>query len=285
MHKILLAIALILPSISAIAQSPKWINRPPQSISGNYTYTFIETSANALTLDVGRKKCLQMLSLDRGLMNTLMISYKAEDEIHSNSTTINGKFNENIDEKTVEVITYDGKPVQVTARIIDEYYDYDRSMMHTLYQVGLTENPRFDMAYATNNYGVKGLMSVIPGVGQFYKHHYLKGGLIMGGSVALAGGVIATHMTHKDYEKKLQYTDNVEVAMIYKNRSNHFKLARNICIGALSALYVYNLIDACVTPGARYIKFVKTDNRGNTYTFMPTASVDGVPMIAGSITF
>ena len=285
MHKLLLIIVFVFAPLTAIAQAPKWINRPPQSISGNYTYTFIETSANALTLDAGRNKCLQMLSLDRGLMNSLTISYRGQEEIHSNSTTVNSEFNENIQETMVEVITYDGKSIEVTARIIDEYYNQKNSMMHTLYQVGITDNPIFDMAYTTNKYGAKGLMSVIPGLGQFYKHHYLKGGLMLGGTAVLAGGIIFTEVCRADYAKKIGMTHDKKAMAVYANRRNNFALARNICIGATAALYVYNLVDAIITPGAKYIKFQKVNRNGSSYSLAPTVTYDGTPAAAATVTF
>ena len=184
-----------------------------------------------------------------------------------------------------DVVQTTAGKVNVTLRVIDEYRDGKDN-----YFLCAIPNPEarritYDPVMVTEKYGAKGLMSIIPSLGQFYKHHYLKGGLILGGSVALAGGVIFTHMTYRDYEQKISLTHNVHEMKVYKNRSNHFKLARNICIGALGALYIYNLIDACVTPGARYVKFIKSDKRGNTYALMPSVSFDGTPMAVAAITF
>lgn len=264
-----------------------WINKPPVPLKGNNTYTFVVIDVAAQNLDMGRKKCFQMLSLDRGLLNTVTMTYKSEDKIKSTQKYIDGEFHENLDENSLEVITTEGKPIQLKAKIVDEYFD--GYQMTTLYQVGITQNSYFDDTYVTTQYGVKGLWrsAIVPGWGQLYKRSYIKGGLMLGGTVVLAGGIVYTECMRADYWKKQRngYAKNTAQKQFYYKKEKGFATARNICIGGLCALYVYNLVDAVVAPGARYVKVSRTDRNGNVYTLAPSMNYDGSPMLAGSIRF
>lgn len=286
MKKVILLLICLNVTLLANAQQnadrlpPKWITK--EVPHRNDAYLYVKTYGEGASLDEARQKSFINLATtlehERGLVISSQLKYhsKLERNTYTSSKDFEVQCSEN------------GKEIVLNCSIVDEFiYRNDIYSCYTLYSVANQAYPNRpgDTIMVTNKYGAKGLMSVIPGLGQFYKHHYLKGGLILGGSILLTGGIIFTHMTYKDYRAKIQYTDNIDVAMIYDKRSDHFKTGRNICIGALAALYVYNLIDACVTPGARYVKFVKSDKRGNTYAFMPTASLEGVPMAAASITF
>ena len=272
---------------SAHAQTPQWKRKTPQPLPGNGTYTFVVTDAETLSLDMGRKKCFQMLSLDRGLLNTVTMSYKSEEIISSSQQQTNGNFKEHIDEKSLEIITTEGKPIQLKARIVDEYYDTKRSLLSTLYQVGIAPDAYFDDVYVTDKYGGRGLWrsAIIPGWGQFHKGANLKGGLILGGTALLVGGIVYTETMRKDYMNKIEKTHVAEHKRAYATKSDNFAMGRNICIGALGALYVYNLIDAIVAPGARYVKFSRVDRSGNSYVLTPTVTATGDPAMAMAITF
>lgn len=287
MRKLILCLLLGIATISAKAQTPRWVNNPPQPMRGNNTYTFIVTDAETRNLDLGRKKCLQMLSLDMGLMNTVTTNYRSREYISSTQNRANNKFNETIDEQLFEVITMDGKPIELTARIVDEYFDRSKGVMSTLYQVGVTPNPCFDDVIITDFYGFEAgwRSAVLPGWGQFYKHDYLKGGIMLGGSAAFLGGILLTERTRQDYKFKYNNTHDLNARKVYMQRHNNFQLARNLCIGALAGLYIYNIVDAFNTPGAPYVIVQHTDNSGRTYAFAPSIMSDGFPVAAASITF
>lgn len=86
-----------------------------------------------------------------------------------------------------------------------------------------------------------------------HKGSYLKGGLIMGGAVALAGGFIGLESLRKNYVAKIEQTHSADVKKAYNTKAGNCATFRNICIGGLAALYVYNIVDAFVAPGARRI--------------------------------
>ena len=94
-------------------------------------------------------------------------------------------------------------------------------------------------------------MSVIPSVGQFYKGNVVKGSLILAGEVTTIGGIILCENTRASYIKKMH--EQPKYAAEYNSRADSWETGRNICIGTAAAIYVYNLIDAFVSPGAKRI--------------------------------
>ena len=283
MEKLIVIIMLFCAS-TTMAVKPRWMHKVPKE--GNPTYSFVPITVEALDLANGRKKSLDMLSLDRGLLNSLKIQYKSEDTTTGYSQVINGQFLENLETQTVEVTTFEGKPIQLQAQIIDEYLDIENHQFNTLYRVGIVDKPFFDYIEKTEQYGMHGLWrsAIVPGWGQFYKGSTLKGGLILGGTVALVGGIIFTENQRTDYVNKIAKTHDAEIKRSYATKRDHFATGRNICIGAVAALYVYNLVDAVVAPGARRV-IVNQRPNGSGYAILPSISEDGNPVMTASITF
>ena len=235
---------------------PQWMHKLPQSTPTNNSYTFIRINADAASLDMGRSKCFQLLALDQSLLNTLTISYSSKDYISSTTHTQNGNFSETLDQKTFEVITTEGKPIQVKARVVDECFIPKQQSMTTLYQVALVPNAVFDNYTLTTSYASDPAtwgLSLIPGAAQMHKGSYLKGGIIMGGSVALAGGLIAFESLRSSYVAKISQTHSADVKKAYNTKAGNCATFRNICIGGLAALYIYNIVDAYIAPGARRV--------------------------------
>lgn len=256
--KALLFSILIVAPMTVKAQSsvPQWMHTIPDASPMNGTYTFIRINADAYSLDMGRSKCFQLLALDQSLLNTLTISYSSKDYITSTTQYQNGNFSENLDQKTFEVITTEGKPIQVRARVVDEYFSSAKQSMTTLYQVALTPDAVFDNCTLTTSYAsdpATWALSIIPGAAQIHKGSYIKGGIIIGGSVALAGGIIGFEKMRVGYLTKINQTHSADVKLQYSNRAGNSATARNLCIGGLAALYVYNIVDAFVAPGARRV--------------------------------
>lgn len=279
MKRVLCIILAVGVCLIATASKPKWLHRLPTS--GNSTYTFIPITVEAPNLASGRTACLKMLSLDRELLSSLKVHYRAEDTTIGISTTSNVSFSEQLETKTIEVTTFEGTPIQLQAGIVDEYINREKGTMTTLYCVGITENPIFDDITVTTSYGWRGILSIVPGCGQFYKGSYLKGGLMLGGCAVAAGCVIFTESQRSDYMSKISKTHRAELKRSYATKADHYAVGRNICIGAGAALYLYNIIDAFVAPGARRV-VVKERNYRNI-ALAPTIMYNGAPGIGLSI--
>jgi hypothetical protein len=126
---------------------------------------------------------------------------------------------------------------------------------------------------------------IIPGWGQFHKGSNLKGGLILGGTAVCAAGIVFTEGVRADYNTRMLQTYDVNLIRSYQTKRDNFTTARNICIGATAALYLYNLIDAIAAPGAQRLVVKRQDSKGNNYAFVPSVSMEGAPMMTAAITF
>lgn len=269
--------------IACAQPRPQWMHRLPRA--RNATYVFVPVTVEARSLETGRPQSLKMLALDRGLLSSLEMRYRGTSETDSRSTETNGRFGERIETHTVDVTEFDGRPVQVTARIVDEFLR--RGELTTLYQVGVTPAPVFDPVTVTTRYGARGLWrsAIVPGWGQFHKGSNLKGGLILGGCAMLAGGIVFTENQRSDYARKIARTHDKGLIDSYATKRDHFSTARNIAIGAAAALYLYNLIDAVAAPGARRTVVRPRRNNPVTYSFAPSLSADGSAGLMASVTF
>lgn len=97
-------------------------------------------------------------------------------------------------------------------------------------------------------------LSLAPGVGQFYKKEYLKGGLLLGGTLAGAGGIIFCESQRQSYTAQIQQTHDINVQRNLSARAQNMATARNICIGATALVYIYNLVDAAAARGNRKVQ-------------------------------
>ena len=180
--------------------------------------------------------------------------------------------------------------VNVRLAIVDEYVSDDGVYFLCTIPDPNCRTVAYDNFELTTQYGARGLWrsAIVPGWGQFHKGSYLKGGLILGGTAALIGGVVATDSIKTDYARRIGETHNVDYKRLYAKRVDQFSTVRNICIGALGALYVYNLIDAIAAPGARRVIVKEKGSSGGryaSYSFYPT-SPDGMSVaMAFNLTF
>lgn len=256
----LLLMLLVVAEASAI--KPKWLRTTPQAM--NTTYMFIPITVSANSLENGRNEALRALAVDRGLLNSVRVSSRTETTSDESQGFVNGKLAEHIDIHTVETITFDGKPITLQAHIVDEYLDKDDGTFSSLYQVAVTDIPIFDDVLATTQYGVPGLWRsmIVPGWGQFHKGSKGKGAMFLGGTAALASGMVYCQSRITNSRNLAAQTYNPKHLRIYSHRISNFSTARNICIGATAALYVWNLVDAVVAPGARRVVVKPATNFG-----------------------
>lgn len=156
----------------------------------------------------------------------------------------------------------EGEPVTIRCKEVDTYWEEVRiggndQLKHTiLYQVIAPNSMMdFETTYTTTQYGAHGLWRsmIVPGWGQFYKGSKAKGAMFLGGTAALAGGMVYCQSRITNSRNLAAQTYNPEHLRIYSRRISNLSTARNVCIGAAAALYVWNLVDAVVAPGARRV--------------------------------
>lgn len=267
---------------------PKWAHKLPKP--SNNTFTYELDFAVASSLDEAREKSLASLIANSGFENGVVVVTDYESKIVDSQVLENGQ-TKNIQQENVEINSrVQGNEVQLHVKQVAEYWTRDASGTYNLtklYAKATSKDaPSFDNVTTTTKYGARGLWRslIIPGWGQFHKGANLKGGLMLGGTAALAAGVIFTEGQRSDYNKRMFQTHDANHIRSYQTKRDNFATARNICIGAAAALYLYNLIDAIAAPGAeRIVK--RKDSRGNSYVVAPSVSTTGAPVMTAAITF
>ena len=267
---------------------PKWLQKQPAPT--NPTFRYETVSAAAFSLDDARGKCLSELISSSGLTNGIVAvsDYRTKENI--SQIWNNGKLSERIERNSTTSTSATGGEMKLYVQNIAEYWTRDRSGMYYMTKLyaksGLNTAPLFDNVELTTKYGARGLWRsmIIPGWGQFHKGANLKGGLILGGTAVLAGGIVFTENQRSGYVRRMNETHDVRLIKSYKTKRDNFATCRNICIGAAAALYLYNLIDAVAAPGARRV-VVRRRADGRSYAFMPAVAQDGTPVMTAAITF
>lgn len=268
---------------------PQWLSKLPQPTNPTFQYKLV--SALASTEGDARGKCQAILFSDAGLKNgvTITTDYKTGESVIQ--TWNNGRLTEEVKYDSTASTLAKSAEIKLYAENIAEYWERDDTgsyRMTVLFAKSeLEQAPLFDNVELTTHYGARGLWrsAIVPGWGQFHKGANLKGGLILGGCAALAAGIVFTENQRSDYIRKINKTHSTELKRAYATKRDHFATGRNICIGAIAALYVYNLIDAIAAPGAqRIVVHPRSGGRG-AYAFAPAILDDGAPALAASVTF
>ena len=156
---------------------------------------------------------------------------------------------------------------------------------YVLYQVVRPGASAVEYTRLTDKYGFGAIaLSIIPGAGQMYKGSYLKGGLIMGSAVLCIGGIILCETNKAGYKSLEDKEHNASKKTSYHNQANNWGTGSYICIGALAGLWIYNLIDAGVAPGARRM-VIDNKFRGYSINIAPTMFDAYTPALMARITF
>lgn len=279
-HRCFIVILLLLCSgISVFAEKshpykPKWAtHKLPESKSG--TYTFISAYGEGASLDAARQKALvnltTRLEVERGIKVNSVLNSKMTERFSSvqrdNYYSETSELDMLVEEK--------GKQLNIVCRVIDEYwessdYEYKIHILYTVADKNIYGGSYDDEITVTAKYGAAGLLSVIPGVGQFYKGASIKGASIVAGEAIAVAGILLCENTRASYYKKMM--EQPKYAAIYNSRMDSWETARNLCIGAAGVIYVVNLIDALATKGA---KRVAVRNNNVNLSLHPYASTYG----------
>ncbi|WP_308662615.1 DUF5683 domain-containing protein [uncultured Alistipes sp.] len=271
------------------ALKPQWIGNVPRNSSTDFY--FVEVHSDVASSLSGARISI-MKELSAGVENINKISVR---EIYHDSSiqeyssnTIQG-YSSDFYQLKLQV---EGESQPIRSRRIDEYWRtisrggskiYDYYALYAVERRGICAD--FSTISTTSSYGVRGLWrsAIIPGWGQFHKGANLKGGLIFGGCAILATGIVFTENQRSDYARKIVRTHDQNLINSYATKRDHFTAARNICIGAAITLYVYNLIDAIATPGARRI--IVKSRKNTNYSLIPTINSNYSICLQGALNF
>ncbi|MCM1555865.1 MAG: hypothetical protein NC048_10300 [Bacteroides sp.] len=92
----------------------------------------------------------------------------------------------------------------------------------------------------------------VPGAAQIHKGQVGKGVGILAAEVAFIGGIIGTQCVLPSLEYNISTTHNVKLKKQYADQAQLCRTVSYICIGGAVAVYVWSLIDGCVSRGHKY---------------------------------
>lgn len=265
---------------------PQWMRKLPKPLNSTYQFQTFHIDERSIYSAMKQLPDVAAFYMEReyNISGVTVQTFELRDE-YSNGRNDNYQL-----QKINDTVYTESGEVNVRLAVIDEYLADDG--VYFLCTVPDPNSPKviYDDFELTTQYGARGLWrsAIVPGWGQFHKGSYVKGGLILGGTAVLIGGIVATETVRTDYARRIGETHNADYKRLYAKRADQFSTARNICIGALGALYVYNLIDAIAAPGARRVVVKERKTSGSSwysYHFTP-ASPDGMSIgMAFNLTF
>jgi hypothetical protein len=272
MKKRIVLLAVLVFSIAWVygnndGRKPRWLSEVPVASNSTFEYKVITVYAQTAS----EAKGLVPQEITNYVETTQKVQItsvsKMSSEVHNGNVSEETSFN--------MMALVEGDPVNVVVKIIDEYHEAKDSqgVYFFLCAVG---NPKassvnFDRVQITDKYGVKGFWrsAILPGWGQMYKGSMGKGIAILGAEVVAAGGIVALESMRSSYVTKAKTQPHY--AQQYYSKASNCGNIRNGFILAAGAIYIYNLVDAIVAPGSRW---VKTTN--GEFAFYPTVTTEGM---------
>lgn len=246
---------VLLSLLSAQAQGrsdrlkPQWLRQVPASASADTRFVVAQTYNGP-----GVSYADEMGGLVVGLPSDWRVSTSTA-VVQVSERTIGDRRSAGVMRQTGTIETKaDGLPVSIRCARVDSYEKGNSRW--ALYQVAKGSDAVFADCVHTDRYGAAGgFLSIIPGCGQFYKGDPLKGTLFLGGCAAGGLGIVFTEMQRQAYRSQIGQTLDVNVIRQLDAKCRNLGIARNVCIGATAAVYLWNIIDGAVAPGAKRIVF------------------------------
>ena len=265
---------------------PRWCMHPTETGRfrhyASQEYTDEYKCIKSIGPDLKSLKDYRKFDLQDGLQKT----YKIE----SNSTAEFTHFNQDGDYHDSDSfsITFHmtSTSEKFDCQFIDDYwerYDDGEYVLYTLYAVSIPGvKPHFDDFQRVTDYpwNVGFVRSLIPGWGQIYKGSKVKGGLIIAGEALGVGGIVTCYSMKASYEKLIK--EDPKHAKEYSMSADMWQNIGYGCIAFTAAVYIYNLIDAAVAPGARRVIVLP---REQTMTLAPYVSYEGSAGLAMKFNF
>lgn len=247
---------------------PTWIKNQPAP--SNSTLSYVLQHDWAQNVEEARKKCLNDLVIGSGMENGMVVVTDINTTLGNAMVWENNKLVEKDTDEFVANSTMKGSEHKLAVKNVAEYWERDKYTgqihLYSLYQRSIGDKePVFDEVRLTNKYGGGAVArSIIPGWGQIYKGSVGKGIAFMAGVAATAAGGCVFLSQYNGYYSRYQSEKprDVKVADEYLKMAQNAQVGCYVCFGACAALYIYNLIDAAVAPGASRIVPVVMPNGG-----------------------
>jgi hypothetical protein len=260
----LLLLCMLLPGLPASAQSGHsgkmpWMDGafPPR----NNAFDYRVSRGEGRSLGEARRDAFHALLIDLGNMAGVTVNSRTLTEIKRNLNYRNRDTDYSEEERSTTAYRIEREGFNASFLKVSEYYEYETTpagriyRVWELYEVSARRNFTPYIPEYTDRYGARAAWrsALLPGWGQMHKGSMTKGLLILGGEVALAGGIVATDNLRASYRQKINQTHNAAHIKAYAGKADTMTNIRNLCITAAAALYIYNVVDAIVAPGNKYL--------------------------------
>jgi hypothetical protein len=258
---ILILFGVILNGCLALAQSGKmpWVDGDFPPVNGSYDY--MVARGEGASLGFAREDAFNSFLIDLGNAAGVSVTSRTLSEIKRELKYGGGETDYDESETSTTTYRIEREGFKASFIKVSECYETERTANGVVYLVWelyeVSSRRRFEPyipAY-TDRYGGDALLRsmLLPGWGQLYKGVKTKGLFIIGGEIALVGGIVATENLRESYMKKIGETHNDVHIRTYARKADTVENIRNLCIAGAAALYLYNLVDAVTAPGKKHL--------------------------------
>lgn len=257
---------LLYTSISSLcAQTiPRWVMTTPKP--DNETYLYVVERGIGYTEMEARNRAMGLV-----YRNTIERLSLAIDLSSINSAIANGSnYGETSEAMNVPV----NKVCEHVQREGNQY------MVYVLCQVARYGNVSAQFSYfADCNKLAKSQYiahSFVPGLAQIKKGSVGKGTAFIVSEVVLVGGVVAAECLQRYYAQQISMTHNSTLKQRYVQNANICQISRNVGIGCVAAVYIWNVIDGMVAKGKTQISLGRAQLHLSPYTDYESGGVAAV---------
>lgn len=225
--RIISVIAALLMSCTACAQVPQWKAGYFNELDNSYIET---ASGMAQSIDEARNKA------------ATEIIRRRDRATGASAKVVNGQ------------VTTLGELI-VKSRVLDEYIEHlsnGQYIVYILTQTAKHPDNVFEPVTVTDKYDFSA-RSLVPGMQQLYKGQTFRGVAFITAEVASIGGIILCESIRSYFSNKAKIETNARDIINCTDNANTMQTTRNIFIGAAAAVYVWNIVDALVTKGAKRV--------------------------------
>jgi hypothetical protein len=258
----ILLIFIALSSVNLSAQSNShaeklpWVRGELPKQKGNFAYMIGRGEGRSLT--EARDNAMNDVLAEVGNQKGVNVSGSTLQEIKSQLNFGGNKTDYSETNATVSTFKIDRQTFTLSMLKADEYYEYSGVyQVWQLYEVNIKgEAFKPVVVETTDKYGLSAgwRSAILPSWGQFYKKKTGKGVIILAAEVASVCGLTFCEIRRSDNMRKSTETTNVNITKEYRNRADSWELRRNICIGVVGGVYLFNILDAALAKGKiRYV--------------------------------
>lgn len=242
MKKLLFLLLLIAAQMTLVAQEmPQWVLQKPRPANDSYLYV-VERGVGATEMEA-RNRAMGLVYRSTIERLALAIDLSSINEAIANGSN----YGESSDAMNVPV----NKVCEYIQREGSQY------VVYVLCQVARYGNMAYNFTPFTQcNQLAKSQYighSFVPGLAQIKKGSVGKGTAFIVSEVVLVGGVVAAECLQRYYAQQISMTHNSGLKQRYAQNANICQISRNVGIGCVAAVYIWNVIDGMVAKGKTQI--------------------------------